>query len=125
MAELRADEARLTDEYRVLEQTRLEQLEQMRRLGTEGNVDIDRIAARRFHAARLSVELGALEQKRQVVAEQVKLCRQALRQADQDVKALEKLEEKQRAAFVYERQRREARELEQTWLALRVTEALR
>ncbi len=58
-----------------------------------------------------------MDRNRSLIAQQLVLCRQALSKADQDVKILEKLEEKQREEFQYYEERREEHELEEAWLS--------
>ncbi|MCH7689245.1 MAG: hypothetical protein IH899_21650 [Planctomycetes bacterium] len=58
-----------------------------------------------------------VDRNRSLIAQQLVLCRQALSKADQDVKVLEKLEEKQREEFRYDEERREAHELEEVWIS--------
>jgi hypothetical protein len=56
-----------------------------------------------------------VDERRQLVAKQLLLCRQALSKADADVKVLERLEEKQRAAFIYRAEQRAQHEREDAW----------
>jgi len=125
LAQILDSERELAMQKRRLEQTRRQQLEQLRSLLVSGKVDIDGASARRFYAGRLTAEIAAVERNQDVVAEQQTICRQALSRTDRDVKILEKLEEKHRAAFLYEEERRTARELEDAWASGRQTERMR
>jgi flagellar export protein FliJ len=117
------DDARLVAERRRLEETRHKQLAEMRRLGEQGVVDVGGSSARRYYSGQLTVEMRLVDHRREVVAQQIELCRQALVRADQDVKALEKIAEKLRGEYEYEQDRRAAHELEDAWSAVRAVEA--
>lgn len=107
-----------------LEQTRRGQLDQLRAILSNGPADIDSAAARRFYAGQLTAQIAAVERNQDLVAEQQTICRQALSRTDRDVKILEKLEEKHRAAFVYEEERQTQRELEDAWMSDRQAERM-
>jgi len=125
LAQILDDDARLVDSRRRLEDFRLRQLDELRDLGRAGAVNVDQSAARRYHSAQLAAEVRLVDHRRTIVAQQLDLCRQALVRADQEVKALEKIEERQRGEFVYEAERQAARELEDAWSAARAVEASR
>lgn len=118
LAEVLADDAALEQQQHETDRARDEQLREMQGLLQSGRVDIDRSAARRYHAGQLTIDLRLLEQRRRLVAQQIARCRQALVMADQRVKALEKLREQQLAEFLQERERAESREREENWLAV-------
>jgi flagellar protein FliJ len=115
LAEVLADEQRLHAEQRASEHERRELLAEIRELGDAGPVDIDRSAARRYYAAQLSRRIAGTAQRRQLVAGQLDLCRQALTRADGEVRMLERLEETRRAEHRYQEDRRAERELEDAW----------
>lgn len=125
LADLLADDDKLAAERAHLEQTRTEQLDELRELGRRGEVDIDRSASRQYYIGRLLGEMRLVDRKRETLAGQLKLCRQALVKADQEVKMLEKLREKHEHEFRAAHERHSARELEDTWLASRLTGASR
>lgn len=123
LAQVFASDQELLNRRARVEADRNEVLDQLRGLGGAGQtVDIDRAAARRFHSGQLLVELRLIDRNRDLVAQQIRLCREALIKADQDVRVLEKLQEKQRAEFLYQQERRAARELEEAWLSSRIAE---
>ena len=70
---------------------------------------------RRFHSGQLLGQLRLVEERRNLVAQQLQMCREALMKADAEVKVLERLEEKQRAAFLEDLERRAQREREEAW----------
>jgi flagellar biosynthesis chaperone FliJ len=70
----------------------------------------------------LSAEIQGLALRRREVAEQVSLCRKALVKADQGVKVLEQLRERQLREFERAEEHREAREREEIWQAGRMRE---
>jgi len=101
------------------------QIAELRNLGSVSHVDVDASAARRHYAVQLSGRLGEIDSERAALSRQVDLCRQALVRADQAVKSLEKLAERQLAEFVERHERVESRELEQAWQAIHAGEAAR
>ncbi|HUG92997.1 MAG TPA: flagellar export protein FliJ [Planctomycetaceae bacterium] len=120
LAGVLADDGRLQAEHAGLESERHALLEELRRLGGGGPVEIDRSAARRYYAAQLNRRLEHALSRRQLVAGQLDLCRQALLKADGEVRMLERLEETRRAEHRYEEERRAARELDDVWSAQRI-----
>ncbi len=124
---LLADVLRHDDELAArrggIEAERLLQIDELRSLnsGVRG-VDVDASTARRFYAVHLTARLGEIDVQRSVLARQIDACRQSLIRADQAVKSLEKLAEKQQADFVFLHERREARTLEETWQAIHAGE---
>ncbi|MBW3543460.1 MAG: flagellar export protein FliJ [Planctomycetes bacterium] len=117
LAQVQADLRRLRDDARRLEQAREKQLNELRELSAPGAVDIDRAAARRYHAGRLQGEIFMRERQQLAVAAQVEMCRQALVQADREVRVLERLEDRQREDYRVEAERRATRELDELWHA--------
>ena len=125
LAQVLADDAQLVSQRQRLEFARERQLDELRALSEGGVVDISGAAARRYHSGQLAGEIRAVEYRREVVAQQIALCRQALVRADQDVKALEKIGEKQRREYEDEQDRLGARELEDVWSSARSAEIRR
>lgn len=119
LAQVLADDRALAERQTGLERARAELLDELRRLGEEGEVDVDRSVSRRDFAGQLVAEARLLQHRRSLLAGQLELCRQALVKADQEVKALEKLEGRQRAEFEYQTERRDQRTLEEAWSAVR------
>lgn len=117
LAQLLEDERRYMAQRTQLDRMRLHQLDELRRLGLDGEVDIDRSAARRFYSGQLVGDMHLVERNQQLVAGQIELCRQTLGEADRQVKVLEKLQEKHYAEFVYDQQKTERHELEDAWMA--------
>jgi flagellar export protein FliJ len=72
-----------------------------------GVVNVDRILQAQRYELMLQSELSAIEQQRKHVAQEIDARRQALMEADRDVKVLEKLEETQRTRWQADQQRRE------------------
>lgn len=119
LAGVLADESNLISQGNRLETTRQQQFDELRQLGQPGEVDVDKSASRRYYAGQLLGDMRQLQRQRDVVSQQLQLCRQALVKADQQVKVLEKLEERQRAEFRYFQERQAAKQLEDEWLAVR------
>lgn len=123
LAEILADEHRLILQRSRLDRARAEQLEEMKELARSARLDIDRTAARRYHAGYLLAETRQLERSRELIQQQIDLCRRALVLADRDVKVLERLKERQYAEFAERAARRAQLELEETWLLTHWREA--
>ena len=94
---------------------RTEQLDQMRQLGTAGKMDVDAAARRRYFASQLVVDLARLDLERSLAEQAERLCQAELIKADQAVKVLENLEEKQRTEFLAVEEAKAQRELEDAW----------
>ena len=125
LAQVLADDAQLVSQRQSMESARQHQLAELRSLSEGGVVDISGAASRRYYIGQLAGEIRAVEHRREVVAQQIALCRQALVRADQDVKALEKIGEKQRREYEDEQDRLGARELEDVWSSARSAEIRR
>ncbi len=117
LAEVLARDAELSAEKSRVIGLRNDQLRELRRLNACEELDIDASASRRFFAGQLHVMLSQIDRQRELVASQIKLCRQTLVQADRDVKVLENLSEKQEAEYLYAQERAVQRELEDSWSA--------
>lgn len=109
-ADLVAEQQRLNDEREL-------QLSEMRTEQTDGTLQVDRLVSRRYRAGQITGELTALARQRDELAQQISLCRQALVKADQGVKVLEQLSDKQLAEFLAADEKRQARDREEIWQA--------
>jgi flagellar export protein FliJ len=114
-AQILADEASLLSQRGKLIAQRERQFEEIRRLSRQGHVTVDGTATRRYHSIQLLGNVRGVDERRQLVAKQLLLCRQALSKADAEVKVLERLEEKQREAFIYLAEQRAQHEREDAW----------
>lgn len=108
---------RLLEHKAELEQLREAQFQEIRRRQAKGVVDIDGAANLRFYSGQLKAQLQTVIANRELVGKQITLGKQTLARAEQDVKAMEKLSDKYREQFLYEQNRKEALELEETWSA--------
>lgn len=117
LAQVMADHRRHAEQSAALESTRTEQMEQIRNLARSGNIDVDGVTRRRYFARQLEAEKAVLDQQYTILSQQLDLCRQALTKADQEVKVLERLQDRQKAQFDYKRLRTEALEREDAWLS--------
>jgi len=122
LAQVLADDAGLVAERARLIAEREGEFEEIRRMGRQGRVSVEGTAMRRFHSIQLLGNVRGIDEKRKLTTQQLNLCRQALSKADAEVKVLERLEEKQRAAFLYRADRRAQHELEDAWMARRLLE---
>jgi len=111
-------DAAVVAEQQRLERERLDQLEEMRTQQTgTALLSIDKLASRRYRAGQITAELAAVARQREELAVQISLCRQALVKADQGVKVLEQLAEKQFAEFEQAQEKVQTREREEVWQA--------
>ncbi|QDT46074.1 flagellar biosynthesis chaperone [Symmachiella dynata] len=117
LATILSHDAELAAQMQRVVQQRLGQLQELRDLNSSRSMNIDATAARRYYAGQLTSEIAGIEHQQSLVAEQLEICRQTLVKADQDVKALENLKEKQQAEFMQLQEQRAQRELEDSWSA--------
>src|SRR5438552_1327276 len=95
LAQLQRQDAELAAEQERISDERERQLEEMRQAQFAGRIEVEKLTSRRYHSGQLTNEIHRVVQKRQELAQQLTLCRQALIKADQGVKVLEKLSERQ------------------------------
>jgi flagellar protein FliJ len=117
LAQILADDAGLMSQRERLIAERQQQFEEIRQLSRKGHVTVEGAASRRFHSIQILINVRGVDERRKLVAQQLQLCRQALSKADAEVKVLERLEEKQRAEFIYQAERRAQFEREDAWSA--------
>lgn len=101
---------------RALEGTRQLQLDEMRQLGAPGEVQVDGATARRAYAGQVTAWILEIDQDLQTARHNLEVRRQELVLADQQVRVLENLRDKQLAEYQSEAERRDARQLEEAWL---------
>jgi flagellar export protein FliJ len=119
LAQALHDDSQLGCTRREIEDARLTQMDELRGLEEAGQgVNIDASVSRRTYAAQLIYNLSEIDARRASLAKQIELCRQKLVRADRAVKSLEKLSEQQRNDFLFQQEREETIETEQTWVAL-------
>lgn len=115
LAEARRRVSEIEDRRQRVIGERTEQLDQLRQMGLAGRLDVDAAARRRFFASQLMVDLARLDHEWAVAEEIARVCQAELVKADQAVKVLENLEEKQRTEFIATEESRAQRELEEAW----------
>jgi len=125
LAAVLAELARVDARRSAVEAQRELQLNELRATTSAGAVDVDKAAARRFHASLLTFDLLRIAQERALVESQVAAVRAALVAADQAVKAIEKLETRQRDEWEARQVKRADREREEAWQATHRTEVWR
>jgi hypothetical protein len=123
LAELLAKDAALVQQRDAYLEQRTGTLREMRDLQQRTQLDVDQQAARRYHAGQLVVDARLIEWQRQQLAELIAASRQKLVLADQSVKVLEQLSDKQRQEFDYRQEHVEARLSEEAWQAGKLIEA--
>ncbi|QDU09521.1 flagellar export protein FliJ [Gimesia aquarii] len=125
LGEVIQTDQRLKQQKRNLEELRTKQFQEIRIRQSKGAVDIDGTSSLRFYAGQLQAQIQTLIANRKIVEKQIHACRQALASAEQEVKAMEKLSDKHREQFLYEQNKRESFELEETWAATQQMRVLR
>jgi flagellar FliJ protein len=125
LAQVLSDEAALLAERQTALASRERQFAEIRGMSRRGRVSIEGTISRRYHTGQLLGQVRLIEEKRRLVGQQLQLCRDALVRADTDVKALERLEDRQRAEFEYRAERRNQFDREDAWMARRLQEAAR
>lgn len=121
LARVLAEDEALVAQRMELETSRVQTLEELQRRLQTQRVDVAYATALRQHVGQLQAQIRQVDRQRAEVAERLEACRQRLVAADQDVKVLEKLEEKQRAEHEQVAEAKSAREREEIWQAGRWT----
>jgi flagellar protein FliJ len=101
----------------------LAQLDELRTLSTDDQLDGGASRSRRDYSVRLAEEIKELDNECRQMRVQIDLCRATILRADQGVEALEKLAEKHLTEFVSHHQRHESLQHEEAWQAQRATQA--
>jgi flagellar FliJ protein len=117
LAEAVQAEAAIVAEVERLSALQQRVSDELRDAGKPGQVDVDAIVTRRGYQLQLTVEQAAAGKALEWAARKTAAIRQRLVQADQQVKVLEQLADKQQQAHFAEHLAREQKELEQAWLA--------
>lgn len=112
------DDAELIRLQHEIEERRLAQIDELRRMETVGGLDVEASRARRVYVSRLADDLAILGRKRDSLAEAIKLHRRDLLSAEQAVESLEKLSARRKIEFDAQEQRRETLASEEAWHAL-------
>ena len=96
LARILADGQTIGELVRKAESERAEVLGGLKAGTSSGRIDVDRGAALRYQAVRLSAELAGLAKAAAGNAERVRQAQALLTRADQEVKAVERLEERRK-----------------------------
>jgi len=118
LAEIVRRDDELQGQRRQIELQRITQFDEIRHVSAQGPVNVDGALSRRQYLGQLVFDIAQIERNRALLQQQMQLCRQALIKADQGVKVLEKLAEKQHQEFRFQQDQREARDVEETWQAM-------
>ena len=100
--------------------TRESLIRDLRLLTGTGTVSIGRSVSRQDYARQLLLQLSELAEQQQEAETDVKCRERDLVQADQDVKTLENLRDRQHREFLYDQSRRDAHSLEDHCSAARL-----
>ena len=117
LAAILAEEQLLIDQRNELAQQRSQQVQEISELGKQETVNVEATARRRYFTGVIDVKLMVLDQQIEQMAEFVLKYRQALLEADRDVKSLERLQDEHVAAERYSEERRTEHELSEQWQA--------
>ena len=119
LAEVLNDQAQHLQSLEQIAAERTETEASQRAAGQQGPISVRQMASRRYYMSHLDLsrrtELGHLER----IEQQLDLCRQALRQADTAVKALEKLRDKQQREHQLAQLKAEDLVVQDTWSGMR------
>jgi flagellar export protein FliJ len=118
LADVVGRDVELSRRRRRVEDERSGQMQELRKMGGAGEVNVDASATRRVYAGQLLGSIGNIERERALLAEQIEQFRKALVLRDQGVRSLEILRDKQFAVFTYEQERSELHEVEEAWRAV-------
>lgn len=110
-------------EQRKKLQTEIDLLRQQRNISA-GTIDVDALIEGSRYEFVLSSQRKTLEEQSGEVSQEIERRRQILVAVDQQVRMLEKLEEKQRQQFQAEQQRKETKELDEIVLMRKSVEPL-
>lgn len=124
LAQLLSQDENFVAQRDSLLQERVETVQQLAELQRRPQIDVSSAAARRFHAGQLLHQARQVERERQALGEQIVKCRQALVLADQGVKVLEQLQDRQRTEFEAILEQKENRQREEVWQAGRLTQMM-
>lgn len=86
-----------------------------------GKIDVTQSVGRRQHAAHQRDQIIRLQRQIDLNGQHMEMCRESLTQADQDVQALEKLQEKRQREFAAKTARKTQFELEDAWAGAQAT----
>ncbi len=111
------EQQKLENQKKRIEAERQSQLDELKSIAQEGQFDVDAMSNRRYYAGQLSSQILEIEHQKAFVSQQIKLCRQALTKADQEVKVIEKLKEKQLSEYTTAQLKKETQELEEVWMS--------
>lgn len=117
LSQVLAEDQALIDQKNSIQQEYLATEQDLKQLGQNGTFDIDKASARRFHLGQLQVQMKQVDLQREQLQEKRELCRLAVVQADQEVKAIEKIKDKKLNAYEQHQLKIENRELEDAWQA--------
>lgn len=117
LAAVMQEHERRVNAVKLNEQTQVETLQQLQSITAAGKLDLNSCSQLRYYLAALKRDIVLLQQSVQDHLPEVEQARSELMLADQAVKALEKLETKQRTDFEFEHQKKEQLQLEDLWQA--------
>ncbi|RMF88177.1 MAG: flagellar export protein FliJ [Planctomycetota bacterium] len=117
----RAELAQALEALELVEQKQRELAEELeratglqRQAAKPGSIDVDTIMAVRRYQMALYAQAAQLQQQAAAIAEEIERRREALAQADREVRVLEKLRERQLERYRSEEQRREMKVMDET-----------
>lgn len=117
LAQALAADAQLVLDREQIMASREKVLQEIARLQQGQRMNVEQAAARRYHAGQLQMQARQIDADRELLAQRIQLCRLALATADQEVKVLENLSDRQRMEFEKIQESKEAREVEEVWQA--------
>ncbi len=113
LAEAYQAETVLAQRRRELDDAIHENRKHLRQTAGPGQVDVDTLVGGHRHQLLLAAQRQLMDQQRQQLEAEIERRRERLVEADREVRALEKLRERQRDRFQYEEDRKEIKRLDE------------
>jgi flagellar protein FliJ len=117
LGELLSQDQRLQQQIESARHERRQSVESIRQLTADQQFDPKAVSSHRLYMAWQDQQILLVEDQRTALSAKIERCRQLLVKADQDVKAIEQLEQSQHAAYLDALLKKEGRELEEVWQA--------
>jgi len=117
LAEVLRQDRELETRRQTQQSDQTRQRDELRTLEAGGRLDVAVALERRGYLAQLGRQLDELDRQRNLLSQQISLCRKSLVKADQSVRSLENLKDRQKQEYLGNQQRSADLELEETWRA--------
>ncbi len=113
LAEAYQAETVLAQRRRELDGAIRDNREQLRETAGAGQINVDTLVGGHRHQLLLAAQQQLMDRQRQQLETEIERRRERLVEADQEVRAMEKLRERQQGRFQYEEDRKEVKRLDE------------